>query len=188
MRTFLRGKITLLFMTFGMLFAFAGVALADIITVDSDTVTTNIQGSRDLGTFGPGETVKIGTPPNDAKPTVDFYLDCNGNRHLNQNQTNNVTFNLAGSLIAKNGGGAFTGGSISAADSSVTAPSNWITDGNNCNSPLAGQTTAQVTGGSSEVTLVTPNQDGIYTYTVDYNNSVGTPDMTGNPQATFTLT
>jgi len=39
MRTFLRGKVTLLFIMFGLLLAFPAIALADIIVADGDILT-----------------------------------------------------------------------------------------------------------------------------------------------------
>src|SRR5215208_8079418 len=178
MRTYLRGKITLLFMTFGLLLAIPAVALADIITADSDTVTTapGVQLTKDLGTVAAGATV---TP----NPTVDFYLNCNGSNHLNDGQTDNITF--ASKNIVRTGGGAFSGGNASATNSSVTAAAAWPDDGTNCN---AAGNPAAVKGGSSTVTITAPTTPGTYTYTITYNNSVNPPDITGNPVATFTLT
>ena len=181
MRTFLRSKVTLLFLTLGLL-AFPAVALAvDFVQADLDTVDATIQQSQNLGSVKSGVT---------ATRTVDLYLVCNSNNHLDPNQTNNVTFaavgSSGGSTIVRTGGGATTGASLTATSSSVTAPSNWIADGNNCNNPPAGQTTTSVKGGSSTVTIVSPNSEGTYTYTLVYNNSAG--DVQNKTQATFTLT
>ena len=59
MRTMLRSKVTLLFLAFGMIYAaIPAVAFAtDALFPDADTVTTNIQGSKNLGTVAPGATV-----------------------------------------------------------------------------------------------------------------------------------
>jgi Bacterial Ig domain len=178
MRTMLRGKISLLFMMLGLLLAIPAVALADIITAASDTVTTSpgIQLSKNLGTVAAGATV---TP----NPTVDFYLNCNGNNHLDDGQTDTITFSSRS--ISRTGGGAFSGGDATATNSSVTANAAWPDDQTNCNQ--AGDP-APVKGGSSTVTITAPTTPGTYTYTINYSNSVSPPDITGTPVATFTLT
>src|SRR5215218_4370933 len=178
MRTMLRGKFTLLFMSLGLLLAIPAVALADIITADSDTVTTapGVQLTKDLGTVAAGATV---TP----NPTVDFYLNCNGNNHLDNAQTDTITF--SSKTIVRTGGGAFIGGNATATNSSVTAAAAWPDDGTNC---TAAGNPAPVKGGSSTVTITAPTTPGTYTYTINYSNSVSAPDITGAPVATFTLT
>ena len=179
MRTrLMRGKFTLLFMMLGLLIAIPAIALADTIIIDSDTVTTSpgTQLSRDLGTVAAGATV---TP----NPTVDFYLNCNGNNHLDNAQTDTITF--SSKTIVRTGGGAFIGGNATATNSSVTAAAAWPDDGTNC---TAAGNPAPVKGGSSTVTITAPTTPGTYTYTIIYSNSVSPPDITGTPTATFTLT
>jgi MBG domain (YGX type)/YDG domain/Immunoglobulin I-set domain len=74
MRTRLRSKATLLFLTLAVLIAVPAVAFAaDQIIADGDTVTAGDQASRNLGTVAPGATVT---------PNVNFSLDCKGEHHL----------------------------------------------------------------------------------------------------------
>jgi hypothetical protein len=164
MRTRLRSKVTLLFMTLGLLLAIPAVAFADQILADVDTVTANPQGSASIS-VAPGATVN---------KTVQFYLDCTSrNNHLNPGSTNNMTFSLAQSAVP-------SGGSLSATNSSITAPSSWPTDGTVCG------TTADFLGSNtSTVTITAPSAVGNYTYTVLWNNTDA--DVGNNTTATYTV-
>jgi hypothetical protein len=171
MRTKLRSKVTLLFMMLGMLLAVPAVAFAaDTIIADSDTVSTGDQASRDLGVVGPGATVQVGVAP--AKPQVDFYLDCNGNNHLNSGEQATIAFNSAGSSIRDASNVAPATGSLSATSlTNITGPASWPADNSGGN---ACQTFANAKLGSSEVTIVAPNSAGTYTYKVAYVTTRGT--------------
>src|SRR5215208_7916836 len=79
MRTFLRGKITLLFMTFGLLLAIPAVALADIVTNDLDATVDSTAEVMALEEGGADGTTKL-------------YVI---NQNINQGDTNNGC-NLAG--------------------------------------------------------------------------------------------
>jgi hypothetical protein len=128
MRTKLRSKVTLLFMTLGLLLAIPAWALADTVIPDGDTTDAIPQGSKDLESVMPGATLS---------PAVDFYLFCTGNNHLAQGATDTITFQPVGSgggasTIAKVGGGATTGATLGATNGSVTAPSDWAPTGKSC--------------------------------------------------------
>jgi hypothetical protein len=173
MRTFLRGKVTLLFMMLGLLLAAPAVAFAaDTIVADGDTFSSGDQASRTFaGFFGPGATVEVGAPL--AKPGIDFYVDCNGQNHFNssQNEQASITFNAAGSSIKDANGNLVTGtgsGSLSATDlTNVTGPAGWPADGTGCG------TTANAKLGTSEVTIVTPDTTGTYKYAIAYTATRG---------------
>ena len=177
MRTFLRGKVTLLFMVLGMLLAIPAVALADQIVGDADVVDANIQGSENLGTVAPGATVS----PN---PQVGFWLECNGSNHLNPGQTVNLTFGSAS--WSRVGGGSFSGHSATATPTSLTAPSTWPSDTTNCNA--AGNPAPFEGSGESTATITAPTTPGTYNVVLSYNKNIGSPDITGQTQVTFTLT
>src|SRR5918995_3084576 len=78
MRTFLRGKATLLFMTLGLLIAIPAVALADIITADPDPATVNVVEENVGKVPGSTGTVKVWLTeqgPSDGDPVG----GCNAN-------------------------------------------------------------------------------------------------------------
>jgi hypothetical protein len=89
MRTYLRGKVTLLFMMLGMLLAIPAVALAaELVTSELDTTTPNAvtvsQGgstSFNIGLRATGSISNLITETNASKATVDtaYSLDGSGN-------------------------------------------------------------------------------------------------------------
>src|SRR5215204_3634190 len=154
MRTFLRGKVTLLFMSLGMLLAFAGVAFADLVVPDADTVspTTN-QSSLALGTASPGQVFN---------KSVSFQLQCNGARHVDNGQTVNLSYSSGGSTIP-------TGGNLSATGTSIgSIPASWpddATGSDNCPSPAPAPI---ADNGDSTATITAPKKAGSYTYVLMY--------------------
>src|SRR5215204_3579998 len=180
MRTFLRGKVTLLFMSLGMLLAFAGVAFADLVVPDADTVspTTN-QSSLALGTASPGQVFN---------KSVSFQLQCNGARHVDNGQTVNLSYSSGGSTIP-------TGGNLSATGTSIgSIPASWpddATGSDNCPSPAPAPI---ADNGDSTATITAPKKAGSYTYVLMYAAALSpaggqdSASITGNTQVTYTLT
>src|SRR5215208_2828360 len=107
MRTKLRSKATLLFLTLGVLLAFAGVALADVIIADGDTVQLGTQAGTQTNPISMG-TVKQG---GSVSKQVSFQLVCNQDKHVDNGQT--VT--LSGPTVSS---GA-PAGSVSATDATI---------------------------------------------------------------------
>jgi large repetitive protein len=179
MRTKLRSKISLLFMTCALLVAVPAVAFAaDAIFTDGDLVTTGDQLSRNLGTLAPGATFTAdpsATPPVPASD-VKFYLDCNGQNHFNSTET--ADLNVSATSKKDAAGNTITGGSVAATSlSDISGPASWPADssgGSACN------TFANAELGTSNVTIVAPKKAGSYTYTVTYtlNRDSGSTDAT----------
>src|SRR5829696_1543616 len=184
MRTKLRSKFTLLFLTLAVLIAVPAIAYAaDQIVADGDTITAGDQSSRNLGTVAPGATV---TP----NANVDFYLDCAGSQHFNSGELATISFDSAGSSIKDAANNTPSTGSVSATNlTSISGPTNWPADGDNA------CPTANALLGSSATTIVAPKKPGTYTYTVNYTVTRGTGtannELTTNIQnapVKFTLT
>jgi nitrogen fixation protein FixH len=187
-------------MVLGMLLAVPAVAFAaDEILTDGDLVTAGDNLTRNLGTLDPGETFTAdptATPPVPASD-VKFYLDCNGNSHLNSGET--ADLNVTATSKKDANGNTITGGSVAATSlSNFSGPTSWPADGSGgsaCN------TFANAEIGTSNVTIVAPKKAGSYTYTVTYslNRDSGTasneldiasaqdPSNTDSVTATFTF-
>jgi hypothetical protein len=144
MRTFLRGKVTLLFMMLGMLLAFAGIAFADQIQVDGDVVAPGNNNPVSLGTVNPGQTLT----PQDSR----FILNCNSSEHANAGATISLNFNS----------GASSAG-VSATNATITVPSTWPADSSNC----TGVTNVNST--NSDVTITAPKAPGAQSVTAVYD-------------------
>ena len=157
MRTFLRSKVTLLFLTLAVLLAVPAIAFAtDTLSPDADTVNTGIQPVRNLGNVAAGATLT---------PTVDFYLVCgNGGgqaRHFDSTDSATLTFDKPNSAIP-------AGGDLSAGNATIAgpnSPTNWPADDVNCGTPAP----APVKVGTSAVTIQAPSTSGNHNYTVRYN-------------------
>jgi hypothetical protein len=151
MRTKLRSKATLLFLTIAVLLAVPAVAFAaDQLLSDVDTINAGPQPVRDLGTVAPGATLT---------PNVNFSVVCNGAAgHFNSDDS--VTLNFVSGSVSP----AAAGASVTATNAVVSGPSSWATDSAGCGS----FTTAQATG-SSQATIKAPSAPGTYSYTVSYN-------------------
>src|SRR5574341_1402545 len=128
------------------------LALADVI--DGDTVASGIP-TANLGTVSPGAILT---------PQVTFQLDCTGNKHVDNGQTVNLTFSLAGSTVP-------AGGSLSATNASIgPIPSAWPDD--TTGSPNCGSAAPLNDNGNSIATITAPTAPGTYTYVVHYPNSL----------------
>jgi hypothetical protein len=195
MRTYLRGKVTLLFMMLGMLIAIPAVALADVIVADADLVTLGNQAGTptnpiDLGTVGPGAVVK----PNGQLPQVSFLLQCSGNRHVDDTQTVSLAFSQANSTIPSDGLLSATDTTIGkpATDTDPGIPASWPEDASgmpNCGStpPTFGDE------GNSTVTITAPtvlNDDTtpFYIFKVAYRNSLTPPGSNDSSSITAAQT
>jgi hypothetical protein len=150
---------------------FNSLALADQITPDADTLVANNQITKNLGTVAPGAV--INTP-------VSFILECNGNKHVDNGQTVNLTFTLVGSTVP-------AGGSLNATNASIgPIPLSWPDDGNTCPSPAP---TPISDNGDSTAAITAPSAPGTYNYVVAFSRNVSAPDISGgNTTVTFTLT
>src|SRR5918997_527946 len=176
MRTKLRSKITLFFMTLGMLLAVPAVAFAaDQLLSDVIEASAGPQPVRNLGTVNPGATLT---------PNVNFSVLCNGAAgHFNSDDSVTLNFNSATSSVSP----AAAGATVSATNTTVRGPSAWAAD----SAPCGTFSTAQAQG-SSVATIKAPSTPGTYTYTVNYNlvRSGADPNEIGgavNP-AQFVLT
>src|SRR5215218_4607986 len=160
MRTFLRSNFKLLTIVFGLLLAIPAIALADIVDSDADLVTPGNQAGTnstpiDMGTVKPGGTIT---------KQVSFQLRCNGNNHVDENQTVNLTFQTASGLSAGQGTASATGTTIG------PIPASWPNDGSGCGSTPP---TPREDNGNSTVSYTAPstaaNGDS-YNFSVRWNN------------------
>jgi hypothetical protein len=189
MRTFLRGKVTLLFMTFGLLLAIPAIALADQIIGDGDTVT-GTQQTVALGTVAPGAQIT---------KTASFTLLCNSAQHIEQAETLSLNFSSADSKVTdtSNNTVAASGG-VSVVTTNTanttnvrfpTVPNTWPTDTNPCASP-----NPQTLGSTdtADVTITAPSQPGTYSAVAVFNHAQSAEqnsDIAGNQTTiTYTLT
>jgi len=166
-------------MMLGLLIAIPAVALADVIVADADLVQLGNQAGTetnpiDLGTVGPGAVVK----PNGQLPQVSFLLQCNGNRHVDDNQTVSLAFSEDNSTIPSDGHLSATDTTIGkpATDPDPGIPASWPEDASgapNCGStpPTFGD------NGNSTVTITAPTvlndaTTPYYIFKVAYRNSL----------------
>jgi hypothetical protein len=186
MRTYLRGKISLLFLTIAVLIAVPAVALADVIVEDGDTVLENNQNPVELGTVAPGAQVT---------KNASFTLQCNSAQHIEGSETLALNFNSTSSKVFNSDDTAAASGSVSVVTTNPSDPSNppsdplkvrfpaipsgWPTDGNQC------ATTPQTLAATDTagVTITAPNAPGTY-YALaqfDHSQSATQPsDIAGN--------
>ena len=161
MRTMLRSKVTLLFLSCAVLLTIAGVALADVIVPDGDSITTNGNQAGtsanpiDLGTVAPGGV---------KTPQVSFELQCQTKKHVDLGQKVNLGFSLANSTVP---GGSLTATSA-VVGGSTGIPASWPEDDEACPNP---DPSPIQDGGNSTVTITAPTSPGSYTYEVAYNSS-----------------
>src|SRR5215217_4663302 len=181
MRTYLRGKITLLFMTFGLLIAIPAVALADVIVADGDTgdVVTTPQQTVELGTVAPGATVT---------KNASFTLQCNSAQHIEVGETLSLLFSSSSDVFNSADNTVAASGSVSAVTTNTdplkvafpAIPSTWPSDGtNNCG------TTPQTLNATdtASVTITAPTAPGTYFGTAQFNHSQSNEqasDIAGN--------
>jgi hypothetical protein len=109
----------------------AAAAFADTVSVDADSLTAGIQGSRDLGTVAPGATVEA---------EITFQLGCANLQHVDRGQSVEVTIESA----------TVPGGGAVAMDAVVLGPvpQSWPADGDGCSgaeAPIVGTGTLTVT-------------------------------------------
>jgi hypothetical protein len=124
-----------------------GIALADVINPDGDTVASGNQTTVNLGyTNTPGQPI---TPA----PRASFQLQCTGNTHVQPGQTISLTYSSAGSTIP-------SGGSLSATNTSIGPVPNPWPPGGGCGGAVLDD------NGDSTVTITPPSQDGSYTFVV----------------------
>src|SRR5215218_8845118 len=180
MRTFLRGKVTLLFLTLGMLLAFAGVALAaDVVVPDGDLVNTGNQAGDATNPINLGP-VKGGVA---LTKQVSFELQCfSNNNHVDNTQGVDIAFLPAGNQGSTVPAGATATatnahiGAIGGSDPGV--PTSWPDDGQNC--PATATTVPD--NGNSSVTITPPSAEGTYDFVIKYQSSVSPPGS-NDPQA-----
>ena len=106
-------------LAFAALLSLPGLASADGVAADADTLTVGPQSTIDLGQVAPSATMSL---------TVDFALSCANGSHVDPGQTVNLAYS---------GGFQPVGGAIlSVSDGSVgPVPSDWPSDGTFCPSP-----------------------------------------------------
>jgi hypothetical protein len=181
MRTYLRGKITLLFMMFGLLLAIPAVALADVIVADGDTgdAVTTPQQTVELGTVAPGATVT---------KNASFTLQCNSAQHIEVGETLSLLFSSSSDVFNSADNTVAASGSVSAVTTNTdplkvafpAIPSTWPLDGNNsCG------TTPQTLNATdtASVTITAPTAPGTYFGTAQFNHSQSNEqpsDIAGN--------
>jgi hypothetical protein len=125
-----------------------GIASADSVTADGDTVATGVQNPIDRH-VAPGEVIEF---------DVGFTLECSGTKHVNSNQFVILTF----SALAPSGGDA-TG-----TDTVIAPPGgNWPADSSDCtNAP------APIEAQPSHVTLTAPTAPGVYGYLLMWSRTL----------------
>jgi PKD domain len=145
-------------------FVVVGVASADTVTPDGDTVTAGNQAVVDLGVVGPGA---------ELTPQTSFLLTCTGKSHPDFGQTLSLTFSLAGSTVP-------TGGSLSATNASIgSIPPDWPDDtsgGGSTNCPSSPAVPTLADNGNSVVTITAPTTSGTYDYVVRWDFGLAPPD------------
>lgn len=142
-----------------------GLALADTVAGDADTVSGGTQASRSLGPVFVSSTTTL---------DVGFELRCKGLQHVDAGQS--VTLHLDSATVPVGGVASATDGVIG------PVPAGWTSDGQGCNSnlPVAASTL-------STVSLTAPPVAGTYTYTLAYSRSLS-PAGTNDALATSGFT
>ncbi|HWC14975.1 MAG TPA: PxKF domain-containing protein [Actinomycetota bacterium] len=175
-------RLTALTVAMAMVVLGAGVAFADDLVADADTLTTGDQGARDLGTVAPGATLSA---------QVSLSLLCAGKDHLDKGQT--ATVSMTSATIQKSGSKDTAAATVTASSVKIgAAPATWPDDENSCPSPAP----VLQDNGNSDVSITAPLEAGIYTVVLTYAKSgalspAGTGDNNAvkkTPTATFTFT
>jgi large repetitive protein len=168
MRTRLRSKSTLLFVVFGLLLAIPAIALADIIVVDGDYISTAnpADGTYDnpvnLGTVAPGATIQ---------KTARFKLVCHSKNHVDLGNTVFLTVSPNQTDVYQNANFsqlAPTGG-VSVVTTKATndqqvdigpIPTSWPDDASTANCDTTPQELAATH--TAAITVTAPNTAGTY--------------------------
>src|SRR5215211_937384 len=162
MRTFLRGKVTLLFLMLGTLLAISGVALADQLTADGDALDANVNGTPvALGTVDPGQTFS---------KQIGFTLRCQGNNHVDRGKSVKLSYTATGSTIPA--GGSLSGGGANTTPTDATIgpiPNTWPLDSNNSCPASPADTLTSGPDHNSNVELKAPKASGSTSFTVNYD-------------------
>jgi len=116
----------------------AGLAFADSVTADTDTLTPGSQGSIDLGMVAPGSNLTV---------PVSLILTCGGTSHLDAGQV---------VVLASFTAGAPVGGAIMTTGTTISPPAGWPADGSVCANPPQIASTAT----PAMVTLTAPTAVG----------------------------
>src|SRR5215217_4491229 len=173
MRTWLRGKATLLFMTLGLLLAIPAVALAaDIVVPDGDLVTLGNQAGNATNPINLGP-VKGGVA---LTKQISFELQCiSNNNHVDNAQGVNIAFLPAGGSGSSVPAGATaiaTNAHIGATSGTdLGVPSSWPDDTEQC-SDTGNITTPVQDNSNSSVTITPPSAEGTYDFEIKYQTSV----------------
>ncbi len=133
----------------------AGIAFADTLTADGDSLTSAVESTVDLGTVAPNAVFTR---------DVAFVLTCAGTAHLDPDMV--VTL-LPGTLSVPGGG------NLTVPSATLTAPAGWPLDGANCPSP------APTTSVVDTLTFTAPPTTGDVTYRAAFNRRVSNGDTTG---------
>ena len=160
-------------MTLGLLLAFAGVAVADIIQADADGDTVAVSSNESL-TLQPGASVVR---------NISFQLVCGdpstgansqpNQRHVESNQS----ISIASNSFSFPAGGAFaldptvTTDDTTTIASSIASSTPWPADNISCADFLAnnpGSLTPRQDSGNISVKITAPLQAGTYTYTANF--------------------
>jgi hypothetical protein len=147
----------------------AGLAIADTVGADTDTLTPGNQGSIDLGSVAPGSSRTV---------AVSFTLTCSGSSHLDAGQV--VTLAYAGATTP-------AGGSVQTTGTTISRPDGWPGDGYECATPA--QTASTPT--PATITVTAPAAvGGPYSYEVLFG-ATSSPNLAGISRflgVTLTLT
>lgn len=131
----------------------AGIAAADGVAADGDALTSQVDGTVDLGTFDPSAEVIV---------DVRFVLTCAGLSHVDPGQ----------SIVLSYGGGSQPGdGEIVSVGSATLDPieGDWAVDDEGCATPAP----STDNGSWSRVTLKAPSVPGNgYAYTVSWDRAL----------------
>ena len=135
------------------LLVFTGLASADIVRADGDSIMPGIQTMVDLGEVAPSAMLTI---------DVSFELVCGSETHVDVGQTVNLAF-LAGSAPSDGRIMSVTPAAIG------PVPEGWVSDGQTCPFPAP-----SVSGASASlVTLRAPTEPNVgYVYTIAYARAV----------------
>ena len=145
-------------LAFAAVLVFAGTAFADQLLADGDVANAGIQGTKFLGTYGPGAEVTV---------DVEFTLTCVLLGHVNEGQTVNLSWSGLGSVPP--------GGTIVSVTPGAVGPvtTGWAVDGQGCPSPVP----SMVGTTRSTVTLRAPTTPlNGYMFTIVYDRSLTPAD------------
>lgn len=138
-----------------MVLGFAGIATADSVGADGDSVSAGVQTVVDLGAVTPGATIQR---------DVTMTLFCSGLRHVDPGQVVSVAQD---STVVPAAGGSI----IATATTVGPVPDGWANDTAGIAGCAAPLTVSSAT--PSHVTIVAPNVPGDgYAFTVDYGRTL----------------